>query len=148
MFNIAYLLAARNLLDRRKNQMDMARGNFQRDKEEFFYWILSLLEHVMNRTFLRVDNFEVNIIETPAALLPTNQVYFTEEFIGDANGYCSHLPRDTFISIMMETVDIFNEIGKVTDGGFRAQLSENSEGLLTMRVSVSVDEISDEDLPF
>ena len=143
-----YLLAARNLLDRRKNQLDAGRSNFQRDKEEFFYWILSLLEHVMNRTFLGVDNFEVNIIETPVALLPTNQVYFTEEFIGDASGYCSHLPRNEFISIMMETVEVFDEIGKVTDGSFRAQMSENSDGLLTMRVSVSVDEISDEDLPF
>ena len=149
MFNVMYLLAARNLLDRRKNQLDAGRSFFQRDKEEFFYWILSLLEHVMNRSLLKGDNFEVNVIESiPVVKLPTNQVFFTEEFIGQANGYYSHSDRNDFISVMMETVEVFNEIGKVTDGSFRAQWSENNDGLLTMRVSVCVDEISDSDLPF
>ena len=159
MFNVMYLLAARNLLDRRKNQLDAGRSNFQRDKEEFFYWILSLLEKVMNRALLVTDDFEVNIIEKSmpvvpvivgdlSEMLPMDLVFLTEEFLGETNGYLSHLPRNDFISVMMETVEVFNEIGKVTDGSFRAQMSENSDGLLTMRVSVCVDEISDSDLPF
>ena len=120
-----YLFAAKNILDRRKRQCDKSRDDTERDREEFFYWVLRQLEYVMGMSYPYEKEFRVNILEKDSYVLPS-KLYFEEEEVGKTDGYLSYSERDEFISVLHEVVDLFNQIGALTDGGYSAQILENN----------------------
>ena len=125
MIDVSYLLAAKNLLDRRERQLDLTRKDKEKDREEFFYWILRLLDHMLEYSFVYCrEEVRANILEKDSGVYPS-KMYFEEEEVGQFDGYQSYSDRDEFIPVLHEVVALFNQIGELTDGGYSAKIFEN-----------------------
>lgn len=138
MIKLNYLIAVKNLLERNQNKYNKERDDVEKDKEDFFYWILRLLEHEMDRKYPHApDTIWVNIWERESFGHGSN-TFFVEEVVGEADAYFPHLPRNQFTKVIEETVELFNQIGKLSDGKFVAKVARKDRGIF-MSVYVNFD---------
>lgn len=115
MVNENYLLVAESLVDRNKNRLNSTRSPRQQETDRLFYWIMRNIEVSVEGCWPAKKYHYVSVTKT--RLYDDGSVLLSHERVSN---YLSQYVKDKeFYSVMEDVANIFNEIGKFEENGYK-----------------------------
>lgn len=115
MVNENYLLVAENLVDRNKNRLNLTRSPRQQETDRLFYWIMRNLELCVEGCCPAKKYHYVSVTKTRS--YDDGSVLLSHERV--SNYLSQYVKEQEFYSVMEDVANIFNEIGKSEEKGYK-----------------------------